>query len=77
MKKPIWKSRKFLIVMVDAIVGFAALLATRYMTPEDARFLGAMWAIWQPAVLVYIGSIAWEDSAAIKAGTHPSQQQKE
>ncbi len=75
-RKPIYRSRKFLVAMIDGGIGLAALLISRFMTPEDAKFLAAIWALWQPVVIIYIGSVAWEDSAAIKAGTHPNQQQQ-
>jgi len=71
--KPIYKSRKFLIAMVDAVAGLLALYVARFLQPEDARLVIQTYALIQPVLLVWIGSIAVEDAAAIKAGTHPSQ----
>jgi len=71
--KPIWKSRKFLIAIIDAITGLLALFITRFLQPEDAQLVIQTWALMQPVLLVWIGSIAVEDAASIKAGTHPSQ----
>jgi len=73
--KPIWKSRKFLIAMVDAFAGLLALYVARFMQPEDAQLLIQTYALIQPVLLVWIGSIAFEDGAAIRAGTHPSQKE--
>ena len=71
--KPIYKSRKFLIAMVDALAGLLALYVARFLQPEDAKLIIQTYALIQPVLLVWIGSIAVEDAAAIKAGTHPSQ----
>ena len=73
--KPFWKSRKFLIAIVDAVAGLLALYVARFLQPEDAKLVLATYAIIQPVLLIWIGSIAWEDSAALKAGVHPAQKE--
>ena len=69
------KSRKFWIAIIDAAAGLLALYVTRFLQPEDAQMVIQTWALIQPVLLVWIGSIAVEDAAALKAGTHPSQQE--
>ena len=71
--KPFWKSRKFMIAMVDAVAGLLALLMGRFLSPEDAGLVLQTWALLQPVILVWIGSIAYEDGQALRAGDHPSQ----
>ena len=71
--KPFYKSRKFLIAVVDAFAGLLALWVSRFLQPEDAQMVLQTWALLQPVLLVWIASIAWEDSAALKAGVHPAQ----
>lgn len=73
--KPFYKSRKFLIAVVDAFAGLLTLYVTRFLQPEDAKLVISTYALIQPVLLVWIGSIAWEDASAIKAGTHPSQKE--
>ena len=71
--KPFYKSRKFSIAIIDAFAGLLALYVTRFLTPDDAKLLIQTYALIQPVLLVWIGSIAAEDAAALKAGVHPSQ----
>ena len=73
MKKPFWKSRKFLIAIIDAFAGLLALYVTRFLQPDDAKLVLQTYGLIQPVLLVWLGSIAAEDAAALKAGSHPSQ----
>jgi len=70
------KSRKFWIAIVDMVTGLLALYVTRFMSDADAQLVIQTWALMQPVILVWIDSIAAEDFAQIKAGTHVSQQDK-
>lgn len=56
-------SRKFWITMTDALVSTILLLATRYLSPADLDFVKQIVVIYQPVVIVLIGSIAYEDKA--------------
>ena len=73
--KPFYLSRKFLIAIVDACAGLLALYVTRFLSPEDAKLVIQTYALIQPVLFVWIGSIAAEDAAALKAGAHPSQKE--
>lgn len=76
-QKSIWKSRKFLTMLVDAVVSLIALYVTQFLPPEQASLVIQTVAIVQVPVLGYIASTAYEDGQALRAGAHPSQQQKD
>lgn len=65
--KPFYKSRKFLIAVVDAFAGLLALYVGQFF-PEQKDLIIQSWGYLQPVVLVWIGAIAYEDAAAMKAG---------
>ena len=65
--KPFYKSRKFLIAVVDMIAGLLALYVGQFL-PEYEDLILQTWGYAQPVVLVWIAAIAWEDTAAMKAG---------
>ena len=71
--KPFYKSRKFMIAVVDMIAGLLAIIVGRFMQPDDAQFIMQIWGFMQPVLLVWIGAIAYEDGQAMKAGIHPAQ----
>ena len=70
--KGLLRSRKFLLVAIDAGAAVTGLVAARYL-PESQDFIIALVATLQPVFVAAIVGIAWEDAAAKKAGTHPSQ----
>ena len=67
MKSPLFKSRKFLIMLVNVIISVTTYFVTKYVNPEagkDVLFLiGAM----QPVVLAVIASITVQNVEYIKA----------
>ena len=56
-------SRKALIATADAVFSIAAVLVTRYFSPDDTTMTLAIIAVLQPLVLVWINAIATEDAA--------------
>ena len=73
--KKLLKSRKFLILSLDAVFGLAAL-AVAFFVAEDIEtqvFVLAVFGILQPVFVGVINGITREDAAAIQAGSHPSQ----
>lgn len=73
-KKPIYLSRKFGIVLFDAIAGLLAIWVTYLVSDQDlAQHILATYGLVQPVVFALVYGIAKEDSAAIAAGTHPAQ----
>ena len=69
------RSRKFWLLMLDMGISLATYFITKYAAPalaDDALFvIGSI----QPAFVVIIGAIAYEDGKAKEAGNHISQQQ--
>jgi hypothetical protein len=67
-------SRKFQLVLADSAFGLAALCLAFFVKDADwQRFLAGIFAIIQPVIVAAILGIAIEDSAALKAGSHPNQ----
>ena len=66
-KNPVWKSRKFWIMIVDIAISTAVYFVTKYVAPETGNDI--MWLIgsWQPVVYAVINGIATEDAAKIAA----------
>jgi len=73
--KSIWRSRKFLTMMVDAGVSLIALYASTLMPEAQAALVIQTVGIVQVPVLGYIAATAYEDGQALRANSHPSQQE--
>ncbi len=71
----IWQSRKFLTMLVDAVVSIAGIVLAWYLTPDRVTQVMTVVGVIQPVVIAYIASVTAEDSAKLKAGVHPSQTQ--
>ena len=68
------KSRKFLVLSIDAVFGLAALCVAFFVPDAELKvFVVAVFAIIQPVFYGVIDGIATEDAAALEAGTHPNQ----
>ncbi len=69
------KSRKFLLLVLDAVFGIAALFAAFYLAEgtELKVLILAVFGILQPVFVGVINGITQEDAAAYAAGTHPAQ----
>ena len=70
--KPFYKSRKFLTAILDIVVSVSLYFVGKYVQPvyaEDIIFLiGAI----QPAFVMVIAGIAWEDAALKRSGNFPA-----
>jgi hypothetical protein len=73
MKKPFYQSRKFLLLCLDVAVSLAIYLVPQLLGAESAEVALTVIGIIQPVFVAVIIGIAVEDSAALKAGSHPSQ----
>lgn len=70
----LFQSRKFLLVLLDAIFGLAVLFVGFFVADvEWQKFTFAIFATLQPVFVAIILGIAVEDAAALKKGTHISQ----
>lgn len=72
----LFQSRKFLILLLDAFFGLAALFVAFFLAEnvETQAFVIAIFGLLQPVFYGLIDAIATEDSAALAAGIHPNQQ---
>ena len=70
----LFQSRKFLILLVDAVFGIAALLVAFFVAVDlEAQVLIlAVFGILQPVFIGAINAIANEDIAAYASGSHPN-----
>jgi hypothetical protein len=67
------KSRKFLILCLDAFFATVSTMLTIWLSPENVAFILGVVAIWQPVVYAVIKGITEEDVAAYDAFSHPNQ----
>ena len=71
----LFQSRKFLLLIIDAVFGLAAL-AVGFFLAEDIEtqiFIVAVFGILQPVFVGAINGITQEDAAAYAVGVHPNQ----
>ena len=66
------KSRKFWLLILDVVVS-TVLFGVAAYAPQYQEVVKFAVATYQPVFVFLIVSIAVEDAAAMKAGTHPSQ----
>ncbi len=71
----LFNSRKFLVLVLDAVFGLAALAIVFFVAEdiETQAFVLAVFGILQPVFVGVIKGITQEDAAQIAAGSHPSQ----
>ena len=72
----LFKSRKFLILLIDAAFGIAALCVGFFLAEnlEAKVLILAVFGILQPVFVGAINAIAREDVAAFESGSHPNQE---
>ena len=72
--KRLFSSRKFLLILVDAVFVLAGGAAAFFVQDADwQKFIAFLLGAIQPVFLGAIVMIGVEDSAALKAGVHPNQ----
>ena len=71
MKPNIWKSRKFWLSMLNAVIALIGLYTAAFLAPEYAELVVATTAIIAIPLTAVIVGIAMEDSAAMKSGYAP------
>lgn len=64
----LWKSRKFRILVFDTVIAVVTFIVTRFLAPDYQGDVLLLIGLLQPVVLALILGIAWEDSAAKRAG---------
>lgn len=63
MTVPIWKSRKFLIMMTDVVISLIVTICGWYLAPEVLDRIITIVGILQAPIVFVIGAIAYEDAA--------------
>ena len=69
----LFQSRKFLLVVVDAGVAIVTVVIAQFLTEDWVTFSASIIAPVTAVITAMIVGIALEDSAALKAGSHPNQ----
>jgi drug/metabolite transporter (DMT)-like permease len=66
-------SRKFLLLVIDAVFAIAALAIGFFLAKDIATqaFVAAIFLTMQPVFVGAINALAGEDIAAIQSGVHP------
>lgn len=70
----LFKSRKFLLVLLESVIISVTVCLQRFLAPGDVEFVLAVLAPITAVITAMIIGIAMEDSAALKAGSHPNQE---
>lgn len=60
----LFKSRTFITCLLDALAKAAALIASKYATPETAAMLHDLWLTFQPVILFLVAYFTVNDFAA-------------
>ena len=66
-----WRSRKFLTLVLDTVVSLATYFAAKLLAPEMAEHVLYVIAALQPVALAVIVMWGIEDAAAKRAGVFP------
>lgn len=75
MKTPLYLSRRFWLLVVDAVVSLVGLIGGIYLSPDNLKFILGIIAVLQPVVIFVVDGYTKEDVAttnAIAAGIDPS-----
>jgi len=70
----LFRSRKFWLAVVTFVVDIIAIIVAQFF-PEWQEFVASIIASVTVLAGVVIAGIAVEDAAALRAGSHPSQQE--
>ena len=63
---PIWKSRKFLILVCDTVISLAAYFVTRYLDPASAKDVLFLIGSLQPIILAVVIGYTVQNVEAMK-----------
>ena len=69
--KSLWQSRKFWLLILDAVVSTLTLVLAKFLSPADLDFALKLIAIYQPVFVFLIVSIAAEDVSLNRSGGEP------
>lgn len=66
-----WRSRKFLTLLLDTVISLSTYFVTRYVAPDYAKDVLFVIGALQPVALAVIVMWGVEDAAAKRAGNWP------
>lgn len=58
---PLWKSRKFWLVIMDLVVSIAMFFGGKYLVPEDFEIVKFLIGAIQPVFLMLIGAYTYQN----------------
>ena len=58
---PLWKSRKFWLLILDIVISTAAFLGARYLAPEAEEIVKFAVVTLQPVFLMLIAAYAYQN----------------
>lgn len=69
---PLWKSRKFLLVLLDTAIALVGFVVGRFF-PDYAKDILYILGLLQPVFVSIIVAISIEDAALKRAGLFPTK----
>ena len=70
---PLWKSRKFLLTVLDVVISLIVYFTGRYVAEFYAKDVLFLIGVLQPVFVAIIVAIAVEDAALKRSGLFPKQ----
>ncbi len=67
--RALFRSRKFLLLLLDVVVNSTVYVVSKYAAPVLAEDILFFVGLQQPVWVALIGAIAYEDGQAKRAGT--------
>jgi len=58
---PLWKSRKFWLLIVDIVVSAAAFFGARYLAPDAQEIVKFAVLVLQPVFIMLIGAYTYQN----------------
>ena len=68
-----WRSRKFLTMVLDVVISLVTYFVTRFIAPDFAKDILFVLGALQPVLLAVIVMWGIEDAAAKRAGLWPKE----
>jgi hypothetical protein len=75
--KALFRSRKFLILLLDAVISLLLYFSAKYAGPSGAEDIRVVIGVLQLPVTAIIVAISVEDSAAMKVGMFLQNEKRE
>ncbi len=70
---PLWKSRKFLLTLIDVVISLVVYFVGKYVADFYAKDIMYLIGALQPVFVAIIVAISVEDAALKRAGLFPTK----